>query len=787
MTSRSWLCPGGGPGWRGSEPRFRYPETMLSRAGKLLALAAATVCAMACQPSTHSTAAEANAGPRPASYVGGVVCAGCHADEATAWAGSHHDFAMQVAGPDTVLGDFRNTEFTYNGITSRFFRRGDEYWVRTDGPDGALANFRITRTFGVEPLQQYLIDFPGGRRQVLGIAWDSRPAKLGGQRWFHLHPHESIDHSDPLHWTGTLQNWNTMCAACHSTNFKKNYAVDTNTFASSFSSIDVDCEACHGPGSIHATDPRHSALALGSETRTWVLADDRGIAHRVPASNSHAEVEVCARCHSRRSQFGDADEPGKPLLDTFRPALLDSGLYYPDGQMRGEVYVYGSFLQSAMYRAGVTCSDCHDPHSARLRAQGNALCTGCHLAAKFDTPAHHHHSAPGGPACVDCHMRTETYMVVDARRDHSLRVPRPDLSARLGTPNACNDCHNDRTPQWAADAVATWYPNGRQHDFHYGEAIHAGQTWAADRARLLLRVIEDAQMPAIARATALTLLASQPDAAAADAIRRSLDDSDPLVQLAGLSALGDLPPEARISAAQPFLTHPLAALRMEAARVLAPARGALTEDRRRNFDAAGEEYIAAANFNRDRGEGYFNLGTFLADLGRLDEAQAAFSQGIAREPKFLPSYLNLADLYRAEGRETQGREVLLRAAREGADDAAVELALGFSLVRTGQTADALGRFARAQKLQPDRPYYAYVLGVALNSSGAPQRAKAVLTAARERFPGYRETLAALATIHRDNGENEEAARDARALLDLSPSDAFARELLRQVTASGPAP
>jgi predicted CXXCH cytochrome family protein len=692
---------------------------------------------------------------------------------------------MQVAAPNTVLGDFASAELTYNGLTSRFFRRGDEYWVHTDGRDGAEADFRITHTLGVEPVQQYLIDLPGGRRQALGIAWDSRPREQGGQRWFHLYPDEAVDHSSPLHWTRTLQNWNTMCADCHSTNFKKNYSVDADTFESTAASIDVDCEACHGPGSAHAVDPQRFPLVLGRDSRRWTFGDDTGIARRVPALKSHGEIEVCAHCHSRRTQLSDVDEPGQPFLDAFRPALLDHGLYYPDGQMHGEVYVYGSFLQSAMYRAGVTCSDCHEPHSERLRADGNALCGGCHLPTKFDTPEHHHHSGAAAIMCVDCHMRTETYMVVDVRRDHSLRVPRPDLSARLGTPNACNDCHTDRTPQWAAEAVAAWYPDGRQHDFHYGEAIYAGQTWAADRGPLLRRVVDNTEMPAIARATALGLLARQPDDAATDAIRRSLDDPEPLVQIAAVGALGNLPPEAR-SSAQRFLTHPLAALRIQAARVLAPVRAGMNEERRRDFDAAGEEYIAAANFNRDRGEGHFNLGTFLVDLGRLGEAQAAFSQGIARQPQSVPSYLNLADLYRAQGHESQARQLLLEARGVDPDDAAVELALGFSLVRTGQAADALEQFARAQKLQPDEPYYAYVLGVALNSGGDPERAQAVLTAARERFPGYRETLAALGTIHRDNGENEEAARDARAMLELSPSDQFARELLREVTGPGAA-
>src|SRR5688572_1418652 len=119
-------------------------------------------------------------------YVGAPACAECHVAVAEAWRGSHHDLAMQEATVATVLGDFDDAVFEHAGVTSTFFRRDGKLLARTDGPDGALHDYEIAYTFGVEPLQQYLIGFPGGRYQALGIAWDSRPREQGGQRWFHL-------------------------------------------------------------------------------------------------------------------------------------------------------------------------------------------------------------------------------------------------------------------------------------------------------------------------------------------------------------------------------------------------------------------------------------------------------------------------------------------------------------------------------------------------------------------------------------------------------------------------
>ena len=444
----------------------------------------------------------------PATYVGGQICSGCHAIEAERWKGSHHGLAMQKATEATVLGDFAGAQFGHFGVTTTFFRDGEKFMVRTDGPDPALHEYPIAYTFGVYPLQQYLISMPGGRLQALGIAWDSRPKDQGGQRWFHLYPGQQLKPGDSLHWTGRDQTWNYQCAFCHSTDLKKNYDLAADTYATSWTDIDVACEACHGPGSQHVAWAKTQAQGgshdpkLGltnwlkpTDNGHWEMNPQTGIARRTEKLVS-TELETCAVCHSRRKVIAKNPVPGEPYLDAYLPALLEPGLYHADGQIDGEVYEYGSFLQSRMHVAGVTCSNCHDPHSAKLRAEGNALCKQCHLPGKFDVAEHHHHQ-PGsaGAQCVNCHMPTKNFMVVDARRDHSIRVPRPDLSVSLGTPNACSQCHAGSSAEWAAETVAGWYPNGRQTTPHYGTALHAGRVGAADAEQQLDRLILD-QTPA---------------------------------------------------------------------------------------------------------------------------------------------------------------------------------------------------------------------------------------------------------------------------------------------------
>ena len=436
------------------------------------------------------------AGAAPASaatFVGSETCAGCHRTEAELWRGSQHKAAMQHATDKTVLGDFGDAGFDYFGVHSRFFRRDGKFMVETDGPDGKLATFEVKYTFGLDPLQQYLVEFPDGRLQALSLAWDSRPKDQGGQRWFHLYPKEEIKHDDILHWTKLNQNWNFMCAECHSTGVRKNYDAANDRFSTTWAEISVGCEACHGQGSNHVAwahdrkswwpfgkreDPT-KGLAVRFDERTdvtWRHDTATGNPHRnFPPALLRKEVETCGLCHARRGEFSEDWVPGRSLSDTHVVSPLTRGLYDADGQMRDEVYNYGSFKQSKMFAAGVTCSDCHEPHGAKLRVVGDGVCLQCHAPEKYAAAAHNHHdSAKPAIACASCHMPSRTYMVVDRRHDHSFRIPRPDVSAKVGTPNACNDCHADKSPEWAAAAIERWFGSDREGFQKYAARIPCG-------------------------------------------------------------------------------------------------------------------------------------------------------------------------------------------------------------------------------------------------------------------------------------------------------------------------
>jgi predicted CXXCH cytochrome family protein len=730
-----------------------------------------------------------------AQHVGRNACVACHAEQDKAWQGSHHQLAMQEAGEATVLGDFDNARFRYFGVESTFFKRDGKFMVRTDGPDGKLADFQIKYTFGVTPLQQYLIEFPGGRYQVLGIAWDARTRDAGGQRWFHLYPKGRIDHKDQLHWTGLYQNWNLQCAACHSSNLKKGYDAASNTYKTTYSEINVSCEACHGPGSRHVEWAQKARAPYGADKGLVVLksrwseawkfsGSDARIAQRdQPAGD--ALMNVCASCHARRSTVAETAATGAPLADTHRLALLTAPNYHADGQQRDEVFTWGSFLQSRMSQRGVTCMDCHEPHALKLRAEGNALCSRCHNASVFDAEKHSFHKAgTKGAQCVECHMPAQNYMVVDPRRDHSLRIPRPDLSTKTGSPNACTQCHADRKPEWAAAAMDGWYGKTWRDRPQYGVTLHAAATHGAKALPSLLALADDPTMPSIVKATAASLAQPNIRPGHLPAVRKLAVNYDPDMRIAALGMAERFEPTARVQIAAPLLVDPVRGVRIEAARVLADvADDQLSSDQRRQREQVTNEYVTSLQQDADWPAANVNLGNLRLRQGRSDEAIALYERALALDSRFAGAYVNLADTYRQSGRESDAEKILRRGLVQVPRSAELHHALGLLLVRKGSSQPALMELAAAVKLAPENARYAFVYAIGLHSSGKRDEALKVLKVADERQPFDPDILGALVSINRESGNARAALPYARKLVEALPGDASVIKLVAELEAS----
>jgi predicted CXXCH cytochrome family protein len=734
----------------------------------------------ACGPGDASPGATKAAAPAEpaapsgrAAFVGGERCASCHPTETAAWRGSHHDLAMQVADASTVLGDFDDAELLRFPTRTRFFRRDGRFLVETEGPDGAPGEFEVKYVFGVEPLQQYLVELPRGRLQPLPVGWD-----VARGRWFSLVQGEQVPPDDPFHWTGRYQSWNAMCAECHSTDLRKNYDAATDSYATDWSDIDVSCEACHGPGAAHVAKAE-AAAASGAD-----------LAVRFDAEHPKAEIESCAPCHSRRSAAAAEDLHGSPFLDDFAPQTLREGVYHADGQILEEVYEYGSFLQSRMYAKGVRCSDCHDPHSLALRAEGDALCLRCHSeapnpdfpslrASRYDTPEHHHHAADSeGARCVACHMPERSYMVVDPRHDHSLRIPRPDVSRRIGTPNACNDCHADRDPAWAEAAVARWFGPDRRQEPHYGEVLAAARAGDPRVAAALVALAQDAAQPPIARASAVELLPGY-GAEGVAALDAAASDPEEIVRLAAARSLDGLPLELRVDPARRALADPRRAIRLEAARSLGPLASEFMGPKERHaLRTALAEYESLQLAAADLGPAHHNLALLAESSGDAVSAEREYRTALRLDPAFQPARVNLATLLNRLQRNEEALALLREALERAPEDGEIHYSLGLLLAEVGQLDAAEVQLGRAGALLPGRARVRYNHALALQRLGRTQEAEAELLAALAGLPEDRDVLHALVMLHAQANEWARALPYARSLAQLHPGEGPRALLLR---------
>ncbi|WP_411960905.1 tetratricopeptide repeat protein [Pseudomonas mandelii] len=694
----------------------------------------------------------------PAKMVDEQQCRGCHSEQMKDWQGSHHQLAMQEANAETMLGDFNNVTFKAQNETTRFSRKDDGFWVNTPGIDGKNADFKVAYTFGIAPLQQYLIEVGEGRLQALGVAWDTEK-----NRWFHLYPGQGVNFKNPLHWSKPSQNANFMCVECHTTGYKRNFDAAKNTFDSQWNSLGVGCQACHGPASNH--------LEWTAKKGDLIHA---GFAVDLRDKDATIEIETCARCHSRRAPLGDGYTVGKRLMDDYLLSPLTRELYALDGKIKDEVFEHGSFAQSKMFDKGVRCSNCHNPHSTELKAPGNGVCLQCHntagktsvtgvdgkgLQAKnYDSIEHTRHT-PGQPGsqCVDCHMPGKFYMGNDFRHDHSFSIPNPERAKKLGTSDACLTCHQGKAGDKVTEQFKLWNTATTAQAPRYDESLWLIRNGQPGAAQALYEQLQRSNLPAIQRATLLAELPLYPSEQALKLATKDLSTPAPQVRESAVRAISAfLPPPERAPLLTPLLDDPVKAVRIVAARdLLSVARNGLGSAQA-NWNAAIAEYEAVQKSLAERAESNLNLAMLYQASGRNDEVESLLRTALKRDPDFYPALVTLVQWLEANGRGQEAQTLLAQSLKEHPDTALLQHTQGLALVRAGQSAQAMPALRKAAQLEPQNAQYGYVLAVALHDSGKVDEACEELERLLNVQPANRNARLSLIQYYLDNGQEPKA-------------------------------
>jgi len=700
-------------------------------------------------------------------YVGDQSCKKCHSTEYGEWKQSHHYMSMLPPNDSTVKGDFNNITFTADGVSSRFYKKGKKFYIYTEGDDGKNHEFEVKYIFGFTPLQQYLVQFPEGRLQVPRLSWD-----VNKKKWFNQYAGQKIPSHDWLHWTGNAQNWNTMCATCHSTNLRKNYDVKTDTYKTSYAVINVSCESCHGAGKQHIDfingDYKSGERVVGSFMKL------------AKKSKQIEELNTCAPCHARISEINGSHIESKEILDNYIPQIPDTEFYHADGQVDDEDYIYTSFLQSRMYHKGVTCSTCHNPHSVKLKRIGNQTCTLCHIPTKYDVPSHTFHKK-GTPAaeCKNCHMPGKLYMGNDLRHDHSFRVPRPDLSVKYGTPNACSNCHKDKSEKVLAEAIIKWY--GPKRVYHFAEDLIPGSRIDAESEKHLTNLIDNKFVPKIIKATATFYLGSIPTQSSLNVILARLASNDSQNRYRALRSLASFPSENWIEAVGPLLSDKVRAVRIAAADLyISIPSNQIPSNYSKAFALAQIELEKSLRYQTDFSTGNVMLADYYLKLKDYPNAEKFYLRGLKKDSNMNYAWLNLSATYNSQGKNSQALQALESALKNDTKNERIYYNLALLYNEMNNNLAAEKAFAKAVELKStnSRVYYNY--GLLLNQSKKIVAAEKVLLKGIQINPANPELYYALTFVYIQSNNKTKAFQTALKLKKLDPNNPNYQQLFQSL-------
>jgi tetratricopeptide (TPR) repeat protein len=701
-------------------------------------------------------------------YVGDQSCAKCHTSEHHQWKQSDHYMSMLLPNDSTVKGDFNNVTFTADGITSHFYKKGSKFYIKTEGDDGKIHDFEVAYIFGYKPLQQYLVHFPGGRMQVPRLSWD-----VNKKKWFNQYAGQKIPSHDWLHWTGNAQNWNTMCASCHSTNLHKNYDTKTDTYKTSYSVINVSCESCHGAGQKH----------LG-----YVNGDDYKSGEKVKGSymklgkksGQLEQINTCAPCHMRASEISPKHIDSPEIMDNYIPQIPDTENFHADGQVDEEDYIYTSFLQSKMFSKGVRCSNCHNPHSTKLKIIGNQTCTQCHVSTKYDTPKHTFHTlGTNGASCVNCHMPGKLYMGNDLRHDHSFRVPRPDLSVKYGTPNACSNCHKDKSEKALAEAVVKWY--GPNRKYHFADDLIPGSKQDSKSEPHLTKLIIDKNTPNIIKATAAFYLGSITNQTSLNTLLTCLKQKDAQVRYRALRSLANFPPANWIDKVAPLLSDKVRAVRIAAADLfITVPKDQIPSQNVSAFEAANAELLSYLRYQTDFSVGNIMLADYYLKLQDYTNAEFFYLKGLRKDSQMNYALLNLSSLYNAVGKNDASLQMLKRALANDKNNERIYYNLALLYNEMNDKPAAEKSFAKAVELKSQNPRVYYNYGLMLNANQKYKEAEAIFLKGIRFSPNTPDLYYGLTFVYIQTGNKPKAQQTAFQLKQLDPTNPNYQELFKNL-------
>jgi tetratricopeptide (TPR) repeat protein len=659
-------------------------------------------------PVSHDPARLAKMGPE--------TCVECHADEVAEWKTSHHAKANR---PVSVVRD--TAAFTparrikESGVTYELALDGNEFKLHVIDGDDRTETYDLVGVIGETPLRQYLAVLPGNKFQTISATYD-----VLNDNWVDVFAGQDRLPGEWGHWTGQGMNWNANCAYCHTTEYDKGLDFEANAYHSTWVQQGLACAECHSGLEDHVIAAKR---------------DGANYTSTIPQLDTEQVEQNCVTCHSRRDQLtADAFEVGDNYHDHFGLSLPDQpGLYHADGQILDEVFVMASFEMSRMAHAGVSCMDCHNPHTLThiLPVENNMLCMRCHQAggtmdAPIIKPVEHsfHKEGSTGNRCVECHMPKTVYMQVDPRADHGFHSPDPLMTKELGIPNACSNCHTDQTVDWAVEHSENWYGErlAESRQRARARAITAAYAFEPEGMTALLKLSAEEDIAAW-KATYVGLLANYlPNATAVAHLRGLINHESPLVRsrvVSGLALLPDLD-----QAVIDKLNDPRLSVRINAARAHASRNEPIP-----NADTS-QEWQTYVDFNSDRPQSLLMEANKAALENRPADVQKFISRALLLDSLNPEMYHQGAILLSSAGLNEDATSYLNTGWEMAPDNAMFPYSLGLLAAEANDLERAVGFLEETVAMQPEFYRAWYNLSLAYQRLERPDDAQRALRKAQ---------------------------------------------------------
>ena len=646
-------------------------------------------------PISHNPERQAKIGPES--------CVECHADEVADWESSHHAKANRPISIKFDRAAFTPTRrIKESGVTYEMAETDGKFELRVIHDDDSITTYDLVGVIGETPLRQYLAQLPGDKFQTISATYDVKE-----DRWYDVYEGQDRLPGEWGHWANQGMNWNANCAYCHTTEFKKNFDFESNSYDSTWTQQGLACAECHTGLEKHVVAAKNGDYSAGLSKLSTIQTEHN-----------------CASCHSRRDQLtADTFLPGDDYHDHFSLSLPDQpNLYHHDGQILDEDFVYGSFQMSRMAHAGVSCKDCHNPHTLKtiLPIENNLLCMRCHSGGVENAPviepiAHSFHSEGStGNMCVNCHMSKTTYMQLDPRGDHAFLSPDPLLTKELGIPNACNKCHTEESVDWAVEWSEQWYGekmvNHRQRK--RARIIAAAHSFDPSALPKLLELLKDEDLPGW-RAAYTGLLGNYlPNQSVANVLKALLIDANPMVRSRAASTLGSA---GQADAAIETLTDSSRSVRIAAARGIAASQSIPDPIAKKDW----EEYNA---FNTDRPQTLLMLANKANSEDRSADTQKYVERAILMDQLNPEMYHQSAILLSGAGLNQASKKTLYLGWELAPKNPSFPFSLGLLAAEQQDIESAVGFLEETVAIEPSFSRAWYNLSLAYGQLNRPEDA-----------------------------------------------------------------